>query len=161
MSGTVSSPAPSTTKATCSGSRVAPGTAGASRSMRTSTSPPHAGTRVSLGRMTMPRPGVVSSVGWLVTVNRPLVGRMKPTGARQTALASLTTMRFGMSVRSWYSTPCAVMTAAPLAPCCSTTTVPSRATTGCAHPPSGEARPRSTSTVRCARILTRVIVLEG
>ena len=68
--------------------------------MRTSTSPPHAGTRVSLGRMTMPRPGAVISVGLLVSVNRPLVGRMKPTGALHGAFGSLTTTRWGTSVRS-------------------------------------------------------------
>jgi len=86
--------------------------------MRTSTSPPQDGTRVSLGRMAMPSPGMLTSVGRLVAMNRPLDGRMKPTGALQGVFASLTTTRCGTSTLSWYSMPFAVSTPAPPAPFC-------------------------------------------
>ena len=99
-----SSPA-STTTTTSTPVRAAPSAAGAITSTRTSTSPPHDGTRVSLGRKTISSGGSPSGdpfvsilVALLVCVNTPLAGTRNPMGARHGSLASLLTCRTGNAV---------------------------------------------------------------
>lgn len=130
---------------TFSPQRALPSAAGASTSTRTSTSPPQEGTRVSLGRSTIPSPVVASTVGWLVARKRPSRGRMNPMGARQGSLGSRATTGVGLEMRSVYSTPFAVNTE-PLPPCCGITSVPSRARRGPPHPTS--ARQATTNDAR-------------
>ena len=129
----VSGPRPSITMAMSSPQRAVPSAAGAMTSMRTSISPPHDGTRVSLGRRLTASPVVARTVGELVLVKRPFAGTMNPTGARHGSYGSRCTTRSGTSAVSWNSTPLAVTMAAPCAPGSWKSRVPSRATMGLAH----------------------------
>jgi hypothetical protein len=74
------------------------------------------------------------TVGLAVFVKRPFLGRMKPIGARHGSSGLRLTTAWGTSSRSRYSTPFAVKTAAPRAPCCGNVTVPSRPKYGRSQP---------------------------